>query len=139
MFAGAFARRSAFRDEGRPARNWLYEIAGRQIGLYARRRRVSLKYRRKLGMDRLVLDDVAVEQLEAWLDTAALRRALGDALAGLPERSRQALWLRVVDELPYGEVAERLGCSEGAARVRVCRALTALSERVDLSRLEGAL
>ena len=138
VFAAAFARRSSFRDEGRPARNWLYGIAGRQIGLYARRQRVSLKYRRKLGMERTALDANAIERLEARLDAGALRRALGDALVALPERQREALWLRVVDELPYGEVARRLGCSEGAARVRVCRALGVLSEHVDLTRLEGA-
>lgn len=65
VFAAAFARRSSFRDEGRPARNWLYGIAGRQIGLYARRQRVSLKYRRKLGMERTALDADAIERLEA--------------------------------------------------------------------------
>jgi DNA-directed RNA polymerase specialized sigma24 family protein len=37
----------------------------------------------------------------------------------------------VVDELPYDEVARRLGCSEGAARVRVSRALTRLAETLE--------
>ena len=35
-------------------------------------------------------------------------------------------------ELPYPDVASRLGCSEGAARVRVARALAQLSLSVSL-------
>jgi DNA-directed RNA polymerase specialized sigma24 family protein len=39
--------------------------------------------------------------------------------------------LRVGHDLPYAEVARRLGCSEGAARVRVTRALTRLADLLE--------
>ena len=48
------------------------------------------------------------------------------ALRALPERRRMALVLRFYLDLPFGEVAELLGCSENAARVRVSRAVAAL-------------
>jgi len=41
----------------------------------------------------------------------------------------------VVDQLPYEEVAGRLGCSENAARLRVSRALRALT--VELGAVAG--
>jgi DNA-directed RNA polymerase specialized sigma24 family protein len=37
--------------------------------------------------------------------------------------------LRIVDDLPYGEVARAVGTSPANARVRVHRALTALRHR----------
>jgi DNA-directed RNA polymerase specialized sigma24 family protein len=36
-------------------------------------------------------------------------------------------------DLPYREVAKRLGCSEGAARVRVARGLARLAEILEVS------
>jgi RNA polymerase sigma factor (sigma-70 family) len=53
--------------------------------------------------------------------------ALADALEMLPEHEREALELRVVDELPYTAVAARLGVRPAAARLRVSRALRRLS------------
>jgi DNA-directed RNA polymerase specialized sigma24 family protein len=46
---------------------------------------------------------------------------------GLPADQRAALELRVVQQLPYDEVAGRLDCSINAARLRVSRALRALT------------
>jgi RNA polymerase sigma-70 factor (ECF subfamily) len=53
--------------------------------------------------------------------------ALTDALETLPDRERAALELRVLDELPYADVAARLGVRPAAARLRVSRALRRLS------------
>jgi DNA-directed RNA polymerase specialized sigma24 family protein len=36
-------------------------------------------------------------------------------------------------ELPYREVAQRLGCSEAAARVRVARGLSRLADMLEVS------
>jgi len=50
----------------------------------------------------------------------------------LPAEQREALQLRVVDELDYPTVADRLGVSEVAARARVSRALRALAGALDV-------
>jgi len=60
--------------------------------------------------------------------------ALADAVEGLPREQRRALELRVLDQLPYEEVAGRLGCSENAARLRVSRALRSLTLRLGAAR-----
>ena len=49
------------------------------------------------------------------------------ALGQLPEHERDALELRVVDELSYDQVAERLAIRPAAARLRVSRALRRLA------------
>ena len=57
-----------------------------------------------------------------------MRLALIEALSwNCRHHRRHALRLRIVDELPYVDIAARLGCSEGAARVRVSRGLTKLA------------
>ncbi|MGH2891671.1 MAG: RNA polymerase sigma factor [Solirubrobacteraceae bacterium] len=52
---------------------------------------------------------------------AELRSTLAVELAKLTADQRDALALRVVQELPYDEVARRLGTSEATARARVPR------------------
>lgn len=49
--------------------------------------------------------------------------ALNEAIAMLRPNERVALLLRRIDDLTYGEIAERLGVSESGARLLVDRAL----------------
>jgi RNA polymerase sigma-70 factor (ECF subfamily) len=61
---------------------------------------------------------------ETWLD------GLDEALDALPATQREAIRLRVEDELEYAEVATALGTTPAAARVRVHRGLAALRTRL---------
>ena len=134
VFAAAYAKRSSFRHTGAPARSWLYGIARRQIGTFHRRSRVADRYRRRFGIPAGAAALAAGEELDrvdALVDLEAFAPVLDGALAALPSGQQRAVRLRVVDELPYDEVARRLGCSEGAARVRVSRALTRLAETLE--------
>lgn len=54
------------------------------------------------------------------------RRALEQAMASLPIQHREVLLLRGVEGLTNEEIASVLGCSDGAARVRIHRATAAL-------------
>lgn len=131
-FAAAFVARRKFRSQGPgSARAWLYGIARRVLGHYLRRQGVSDRYRRKLGMTTIVVDDTAAVRVEELADLASVRSALRDALATLPAAQLDAIRLRVIDEMPYRDVAARLGCSEGAARVRVARGLARLAEVIE--------
>lgn len=56
---------------------------------------------------------------------------LADALARLPEDYRTVLLLRVFEELPAEEVAQRMGRSAGAVRMLQMRALTALRQEME--------
>jgi RNA polymerase sigma-70 factor (ECF subfamily) len=82
-------------------------------------------------MERIDLDDRSLERIEELGGLETLRTAVEQALAGLTPSVAEAVTLRVVWELPYVEVARRLGCSEGAARVRVARGLSAIAESLE--------
>ena len=60
----------------------------------------------------------------------ALAPLLRHALRALPAEQRRALELRIVHGLPYEAVAARLQCSQNAARLRVSRALRALTTQL---------
>ena len=131
-FAAAFVARQKFRAQGPgSARAWLFGIARRVLGHYLRRQSVSDRYRRKLGMTSIVVDDANALRVEELADLASIRGALRDALSSLPANQLDAIRLRVIEEMPYRDVALRLGCTEGAARVRVARGLARMAEVIE--------
>ncbi len=132
-FAAAFTSRHRFTDTGAPGRAWLFTIADRQLKRFQRRERVDQRARRRLGVDRIELEPSDIARVERLADLAALRSQLDDALASLPDGTAAAVRLRVGEALPYREVASRLGCSEGAARVRVSRGLQQLADRMEVT------
>ena len=68
------------------------------------------------------MDDAINEGIEMEGNNALLRRAM----AKLSEETRQLLVLTKYKGLRFSELAEVVGCSEGAAKVRVHRALNEL-------------
>lgn len=131
-FAKAYLGRRRFRGSTEEeARAWLFGIARRRFAMYVRRGKAERRALRRLGLERpqLVVGEYArIEEL-AGLDT--MRGTLAEQLSKLAPAQRTALELRVVRELPYPDVAERLGISEQAARARVSRALRALGSALD--------
>lgn len=125
--AAAYLSRDRYREERGVPRAWLTGIARHQLARFLRRRRVAEQARRRLGVPPVAIDDGSLERIEALVDLSPLRRRLQEAVAGLSKSVAAAVMLRVGEELPYAEVARRLGCSEGAARVRVTRGLAKLA------------
>ena len=111
-------------------RAWLYGIARRQLGTYHRRERVADRYRRRFGIHSLAVRD-DFERVEELVDFAGYRAALELALSTMPSDQARAVQLRVVEQRPYDEVARELGCSEGAARVRVSRGLSRMADMLE--------
>src|SRR4051794_35243761 len=64
-FAQAFAKRRTFRDTGASAAAWLQTIARNELFQSLRRGRVADRYRRRLGMEPILLDDDSYERIEA--------------------------------------------------------------------------
>ena len=108
---------------------WLFGIARNLVRRLHRRGRVELEVCRRLGIE-LVHDEEELARLEAQIDACAQAPDLSDALNTLPDGQRQALQLRVIDELDYHEAAALMGTSEQNARIRVSRALKTLSLRL---------
>ena len=130
-FAAAYAARRRYRDQGVPALAWLLGIARHEFSASLRRRRRQDRARRRLGLQRIELDDESLERIEELADMASLRQAVDEALGSLTPKLAEAVSLRVALELPYSEVARRIGCSEGAARVRVARGLDKLAQLLE--------
>lgn len=123
VFQKALRGLPAFRGESRLS-TWLYRIAWRE-GL-----RQSEKERREDGRKAPLeiavrKPDGAEDQLRTLerKETAARVQA---AIGRLGSRDREVLALRYLEELPVAQVAERLGISGTAAKVRSHRALTRL-------------
>ena len=130
--AEAFASRRRFRDRGPgSASAWLYTIAGRKLGRYLRRLRVDDAARRRLRMERIELAPDDVERIEALVDFAQVGREVRRAFDALRSDQREALRLRVIEGLPYHDVARELGCTEQTARARVSRGLRLLAAQLD--------
>jgi RNA polymerase sigma factor (sigma-70 family) len=123
---GWYSRRR-FRDPGTgSAGAWLQGIAANLVRDFRRRGAIEHRARAKLGLP-LSLEDAtgyleADDQAEAVSRYAAVRERLDE----LPLDQREALELRVVHELDYDEIGERLSVSPVTARTRVHRALKAL-------------
>jgi RNA polymerase sigma-70 factor (ECF subfamily) len=128
-FAQALVSLRRFRGtDDAAAAGWLYGIARHLLFQYRRRGRLETAARRRLGMP--VRDYGGYEEAEEREDALAARPALAAALAELPPGEREAVRLRVLDELPYEEVAAQLAIGEPAARQRVSRALRTLGVRL---------
>jgi RNA polymerase sigma-70 factor (ECF subfamily) len=125
-FAQAALSLKRFRDEvDGSAAPWLYGIARNILRRSLERERVETAARRRLGIP-IRSYDADLDLVDERLDAEKLRPALGAALEQLPRGQREAVELRIVHALSYGEVAGSLGCSEGAARIRVTRGLNSL-------------
>jgi RNA polymerase sigma-70 factor (ECF subfamily) len=128
-FAQAFASRRGFRgatdDE---AAAWLYAIARRRLARYFEHGSVTRRLGRRLAGGVPVAGDAELERIEELASLGEVRALLREQLELLEAGQREALWLRVVEEQSYADVARQLGITEQAARTRVSRALRTLSE-----------
>jgi RNA polymerase sigma-70 factor (ECF subfamily) len=126
-FAQAALSLRRFRDEADgSAAPWLFGIARNLLRTYYERERIETRARERLGLP-LRTYELDADATNERIDAEKLAPTLQRALDGLPETQRRAVELRVLSELPYEHVAESLGCSEVAARIRVNRALGSLS------------
>lgn len=130
-FAAAYESRRRFRDEGRPGGAWLYGIARRKLSHFFRHRRVEMDAARRLGMERAEIDDESAAQILALIDRDERLAAARAALDGLSAAEREAVELRVLEELGYDEISARLKISSAAARTRVHRGLARLGQLME--------
>jgi RNA polymerase sigma factor (sigma-70 family) len=99
---------------------------------FFRRQRAETRAVRRLGITVPAMDDESIARIEALADLPAQHAALADALGHISEGERDAVQLRVLKDLDYPTIAERLGCSVGAARVRVHRGLARLADLLEV-------
>jgi RNA polymerase sigma-70 factor (ECF subfamily) len=125
-FAEALAGRRRFDPRKGTEAMWLYGIARHKLARALDRGRVEDRARRRLGMAPLVLDDEAIERVEACREGRAV-----ELLGELPEEQRDAVRERVLDERGYREIAARARTSEAVIRKRVSRGLAELRTQME--------
>ena len=111
-------------------RQWLYGIANNQLKRFWRNKRDSMNARRRLGIQTPPTATTGWEEIETAEDRIDAARMV-EALDRLPARSREAVRLRVMEQLEYSEIAQRLGCSPKSARDLVFRGLRRLRTEFD--------
>jgi RNA polymerase sigma-70 factor, ECF subfamily len=132
-FAQAFAGRRRFRGSTpQEARAWLYTVAQRQLAGYLRRGYADNDALRRLGLQRPEAGPEELAHIEELGAMGELRLRLASQMEELPAGYREAVRLRVVEELAYPEVAQQLAITEAAARMRVSRALAHLRSMLAL-------
>jgi RNA polymerase sigma factor (sigma-70 family) len=125
-FATALLHAGRFRGElGDSALGWLLGIA-RHAWLHGlERRQTERSACQRLGMQ-LSISEASLERVEAFIDAEQPDNPLLALLAGLPPEQRDAVRAHVLEERPYGELAEELQVSPATLRQRVSRGLAHL-------------
>ncbi len=102
---------------------WLFTIAHRKLIDGYRHGQVEDDARRRLPLDRLVLEDSDIERIAEIADDTDV---IAELARQLPADQFDALRGRVLDDREYAELAGELGCSPAVVRMRVSRALQTL-------------
>lgn len=74
-----------------------------------------------------LIDEVSPER---WMGTRQALTRLAEALDRLPDRCREVVWLRRVEELPQKGVAERLGISEKTVEKHLAKGMRLLADHL---------
>jgi RNA polymerase sigma-70 factor (ECF subfamily) len=94
---------------------------------------------RRLGIERPAIDPDTEAEIIRRAGLEEVRQTIAAGLAMLPDDAREAITLRIVEELSYPDLAARLAITEQAARMRVSRGMRTLSRVLDTQTLTEAL
>jgi RNA polymerase sigma-70 factor (ECF subfamily) len=128
-----------FRDRYHPESRlsaWVYKIATNhclnELRRPERRLRVDIWARRNKDGEEIEpqLADPKAASPEQMASSHELARLLDAAVAKLPPKQRAALLLSRVDGLAYKDVAEAMGCTEGAVKALIFRAIHTLKPQL---------
>lgn len=132
-FTRALEHRAEFRGRGREQMSaWLWTIGRSTLSEHQRRVEAEERSVGRLRPERRELTDDEIQRIEQLAGREQLRAAAARGLAKLPADQREAVRLRVVEDLPYEEVAARLGLTAAGVRTRVWRALQRLADDLQL-------
>lgn len=130
-FAASLESLSAFDPRRGTGAAWITGIARYKLLNWLRSERINREALERLRISLPASQSDELDLADLRIDLRAQLGELEAALATLGEGTRDAVLLRVIDELPYSEIALRLRCTPGAARVRVSRGLSDLLGHFD--------
>jgi RNA polymerase sigma factor (sigma-70 family) len=130
-FLQAFASRRKFRGSSdQEAAAWVFGIARHLFRRYLRRGYVERELIRRLEVD-VPSPATGADRMVGLADPDGFWGVVSEGMSGLAPDQRRVVELRVVEDLPFSEVASVLGVSEKAARMRFARALDRLAPTID--------
>jgi RNA polymerase sigma-70 factor (ECF subfamily) len=123
-------------DNKRPFFPWLYRIIRNQCYDELRQlRRSKVRTFTDLSLEEVDTIERLIGQGDVAPRSEDERKELHDLLYSLldqlPEKQRTAVILRDLEEIPYGQMAEALGWTEQAARLKVFRGRARLKELME--------
>lgn len=104
-------------------KTWIFRIAS-NAAMDILRRRKAVEF---VAIDETFDAPAPGPDPQAQLESRQRLRALDAAIAGLPPEQREAILLREVENLSYGDMAAVLGVNVGTVKSRLARARTALA------------
>src|SRR5262245_52559960 len=113
--------RHLFRGDG-DFKTWMFHIARNVSNDHFRKNKIKLKDSVERWQERLGHEETRPMEMQR----AEEQELLSMAMDRLPEDKREVLLLSKYQEKKYKEIGEILGCSEGAVKVKVFRALQEL-------------
>jgi RNA polymerase sigma-70 factor, ECF subfamily len=123
-FIKAYQKLNSF--EGRSSfKSWLY-----QITLNTARNKLRSNRKENLSLDGFVLSTEG--HMEAHLHKASVFEMLKVEIDGLPEKQRQAISLRVFDDLSFKEISEIMDCPYDTAKANYRHALLKLKSKLEI-------
>ncbi len=104
----------------------------RKFGPWARRiaTNLALNRLRSWGRQRSLTTEPRAVQTASVMERWVLRQEIACAFGELSPRLRLVATLALVEEIPYGEIADGLGLSREAVKSRVFRAVRQLRQRL---------
>lgn len=104
----------------------------REFGPWTRRiaTNVALDYLSKARAEEKLPEQYPADPVPDAALTSEQRKAITRAFGELPARLRAAATLALIEERPYAEIAEALGISAAAVKVRVFRAVRLLRKKL---------
>jgi RNA polymerase sigma-70 factor (ECF subfamily) len=90
-----------------------------------RSRVVSIETMGDLEPTNVLIDEVSPER---WCGGRQVLKRLAEAFDRLPDRCREVIWLRRVEELPQKEVALRMGISEKTVEKHMAKGVRMIAE-----------
>lgn len=90
-----------------------------------RRRVVSIEAMGDLDALNVLIDDISPER---QLSSRQELNRLGAAFDRLPDRCREVVWLRRVEDLPQREVATRMGISEKTVEKQIAKGMRLIAD-----------
>ncbi|HVX48904.1 MAG TPA: RNA polymerase sigma factor [Chitinophagaceae bacterium] len=122
VFYRMLRSRHTFTGEGE-FKTWMYHLARNIIKDYYRKNsRTGTHYEAEIFTEKLSVNAQAEEAMQKKMELKQLREAINN----LDEQSREVLVLSRYQELKYNEIAQILGITEGAVKVRIHRAVNQL-------------